>query len=324
MRIGVYGAGAIGGYLGVRLAAVGHDVVLLGRPWLAALSLSAADLGRDPVPADPTVVLDPAGLADCELVVVTTKSRHSREAGEVLGRVLPAETPVVSLQNGLHNPDWIAEGLGRPVLAGMVPFNVVREDGLFRKATTGPIHLQTGAEGLARALKETGEAVHLTGDMRAVQAGKLLINLNNGICAAAGIGIAELVRDRRARRCYAACIREGLAAFQAEGQAVARVGALAPGLLVHALPLPDWFVHTFAKGLVSIDEAAMSSTLQDLQRGNPTEIDQLNGEIVGLAGREGAPVNAWICDQVMRLEGESPHRFVSLDEVAAAVAQLSA
>ena len=320
MRIGVYGAGAIGGYVGARLAVAGHDVTLLGRPWLAELELAVQDLGQSVQAASPSVIVDPEGLAACELVLVTVKSRHSADAGEVLGRVLPPSTPVVSLQNGLHNPSRIAVGLGREVWAGMVPFNVIREEGLFRKATTGPIHLDRRAEVLGRALRRAGETVHLADDMGAVQAGKLLINLNNGICAAAGLGIAELVADRRARRCYAACIREGLEAFRRAGQPVVRVGALSPALLVRALPLPDGLVHTFAKELVSIDPAATGSTLQDLRRGNPTEIDQLNGEIVALAG-ERAPVNAWVVEQVKRLEGEHPdHRFVSLDQLLAASA----
>jgi len=315
MRIGVYGAGAIGGYLGVRLAAAGHDVTLLGRPWLAELGpLTATDLGARPVTSQPRVVFSPEHLEASELVLVTVKGRDSRAAGRALEGI---DAPVISLQNGLHNPDRIAEGLGRSVTPGLVTFNVVVDGAEFRKATSMAIFLQDDAagQGLVQALREAGEEASVVRDMAAVQRGKLLLNLGNGVCAATGIRIQQLARDHSARCVLAACIQEGLQAFRAAGQRVARVGPLPAGLFAHLLTLPDWVVHKVARSLIQIDEKALSSTLQDLHRGKPTEIRDLNGEIVALAP-ECSPVNRRVVDVVEGLEG-GPLDFVKPSELLA-------
>src|SRR5262245_45549329 len=109
MRIGVLGAGAIGCYVGGRLAAAGGDVRLVGRQSLVddvgrgGLALSDCDGFRQ------TVTLAPGrldvrsavdALADCDVVLVTVKSRDSETAGkELRGHVKPGAL-VVSLQNG--------------------------------------------------------------------------------------------------------------------------------------------------------------------------------------------------------------------------------
>lgn len=318
MRIGVYGAGAIGGYLGVRLAAAGHELTLLGRPWLADLGeLSATDLAAEPVRASPRVVFQASELFESELILVTVKGGDSEAAGRALAGF---EGPVISLQNGLHNPARIAAGLGHEVIPGLVAFNVVMEGASFRKATSMDVFVQQCAPGnsLAQALRQAGEGARTVPDMAAVQAGKLLLNLGNGVCAATGLSIQQMTRTRASRRVLAACIDEGVRAFRAAGQPVSRVGPLPASALVHLLPLPDWFVHRVARTLISIDERAMSSTLQDLHRNKRTEIDDLNGEIVALAP-EHSPVNRRVVQAVKRLEtrGAAPLAFVQPETLLA-------
>jgi 2-dehydropantoate 2-reductase len=313
MRIGVYGAGAVGGYVGVRLAAAGHDVTLLGRPWLKELgSLEAQDLDHDPVSAHPKVVHDVDALRGCEVVLVTVKSRHSLIAGQDLAGL---EAPIVSLQNGLHNATRVAEAAGRAVTPGMVPFNVIVQGKRFRKASSMPLQLQDDAVGqaLARAWRAAGEEAQLVKDMRAVQAGKLLFNLGNGLCAATGLRIQQMLRDRNARRVLARCMAEGVAAFRANRLPVERLGPLPGWAVARLLPLPDAIVLTVARSIIQIDAAAMSSTLQDLHAGKPTEIDDLNGEIVRLAP-DHSPVNRRIVEVVKRLEGR-PLDFVEPAEL---------
>ena len=317
MRIGIYGAGNIGGYVGVRLAAADHEVTLLGRPWLAELGvLSAQDLGGEPVSGPVKVVFDAAELGGCELVLVTVKSRHSRSAGQDLAGI---DAPVISLQNGLHNPAHIAEGLGAEVTPGMVPFNVIRDGACFRKATNLPIQVQDDAAGrqLAEALRGAGEPTELVADMRAVQAGKLLFNLGNGVCAATGLRIAEMVRDRTARTVLARCMGEGVAAFSSHGIPMARVGPLPGWAVARLLPLPDVIVLNVARSIVQIDPEAMSSTLQDLHARKPTEIEELNGEIVKLLPTH-SPVNHRVVEAVRRLSATpagQPLQFVSADSL---------
>ena len=311
MRLGIMGAGAIGGYVGVRAAAAGWPVVMVGRPALIELQdkLRAVDLeGRSYTPQRPvTVTDDPAGLAGCDLCLLTTKSRDTVDAGTVLKDVLAAETPVVSLQNGLLNPARLRQvGLSR-VVPGLVTFNVVRDGSEFRQTSSGPIVTET-ADGHP-ALKALATALaaapwHFEPDLAPKQAGKLLINLNNGVCAASGVPVVESLRSRALRKVFALCIREGLAVFKKAGQPVQRLGRISPDLIARVLTWPDLLFFRIAGQMVKVDPRAKASTLQDLERGRPTEIDDLNGAVVrmGLDLGVPTPANAFITDTIKRLE----------------------
>lgn len=321
MRIGVLGAGAIGGYLGVRLSAGGAAVTLVGRRSLVELRarLHAIDLeGHEQRPSESLVVTeDPASLRDADVVLVTVKSNATAEATELLAEHAGPQAAVVSFQNGLSNAKILREGLGPRVVAGMVAFNVVREaDGAcLRQATRGPLISGVGegavaeaVERLAVAFERGGLPLERRADIEGVLAGKLLLNLNNGICAATGLPIAASLRSRDARWCLSRCMREGLAAMRAEGLRPVSVLGLPPSIIARALLLPNAILLRVAKRLVSADPEARSSTLQDLDAGKPTEIDALNGSIVALARAHGVPcpANTTVVETIRELERSSP------------------
>ena len=66
MKICIFGAGAIGGYMGVKLAQAGADVSLVARgPHLAAMrekGLTLIEEGADPVTVSVTASDDPTDL----------------------------------------------------------------------------------------------------------------------------------------------------------------------------------------------------------------------------------------------------------------------
>src|SRR5690606_32298102 len=130
-----------------------------------------------------------------------------------------------------------------------------------------------------------GERLELRRDIEAVMAGKLLLNLNNGICAATGLGVADSLADADARWCFSRCIREALSVMRRAGITPARVAPLPASWIAWALLLPDALVMPIARRMVGVLPSARSSTLQDLDRGRPTEIDELNGTVVWLAER---------------------------------------
>src|SRR5690606_5428918 len=114
-----------------------------------------------------------------------------------LADVLRPDAVVVSFQNGLHNAERLRAGLSQPVSQGIVTFNVVREAPLrFRQASVRPMYAGAlpGAPGerlqaLRDGFTQSGLRLDLRADIEAVAAGKLLVNLNNGVCAATGLGI---------------------------------------------------------------------------------------------------------------------------------------
>src|SRR5262245_58262618 len=154
VRIVVAGAGSIGCYVGGCLALAGRNVTLLLRPILAddisRYGLRISDLdGSDTVLAPSALQLssDPGfALAAAQVVLVAVKSGATEEMAKLIARHAPADAVVVSLQNGVGNRDVLTQqlGMGRTVVSGMVPFNVVpsRRQGQpprFHRATSGTI-----------------------------------------------------------------------------------------------------------------------------------------------------------------------------------------
>ncbi len=301
----VYGAGHVGCYAGARLAAAGARVTLVGRARvldeLRTHGLRYSDyLGRQgEVPASALQLgTGPEAANGAALVLVCVKCGATDEVGRLLGDVLAPGTVVLSLQNGIHNAEVLARRLaGCTVLAGMVPFNVVSlAPGRYHQATQGGLDAQRHAA-LARwqpLFERAGIGLALHDDMPAVQWGKLLLNLNNPINALSGLPIRAMLHDRTFRRCMALAQREALALMRGAGIRPARMTPLPPGWVPAMLQLPDAIFLRLAQRMLAIDPHARSSMADDLARGRPSEVDDINGEIVALARRRGrdAPVNA--------------------------------
>lgn len=158
------------------------------------------------------------------------------------------------------------------------------------RASDGKVMVEDGDAGLVGLLGVEGFAVEAHGDMKAVLWGKLLMNLNNALVALSGLPLATELADRRWRLILAGQIDEALTALKASGIEPARIAGLRPALLPKVLRLPDWLFKLLARRMLAIDPQARSSMWDDLQRGRPTEIDDLQGAILRLAGKAGTPV----------------------------------
>jgi 2-dehydropantoate 2-reductase len=317
--IAVLGAGSIGCHLGGLLSAVA-DVILIGRPAamdsLRAQGLTLTGGGRPArrIPADRLrLATSPEALRGADLVLVTVKSGGTAAAGEdLVGRLSPGAA-VVSLQNGLHNPAHLRAAIGdaHPVVAGMVPYNVLQTGpGVFHQGSGGALMIddQPAGAALAEVAGRAGLAIERRADMREVQHGKLLMNLNNAVNALSGLPLREELGTRAYRRCLALCQREALAAMRADGVRPARLGALPTALMPRLLALPDGVFRRLAAAALQVDAEARSSTWEDLQRGRRTEIDSLQGEVVAMAARHGlaAPANARLIELVRAAEEAGP------------------
>ncbi len=317
LRIAVFGAGSIGCHLGGMLASVA-DVTLIGRPTAMVaierdgLTLTGPGGTREIHDLHLTADAAEAGTAEADYVLVTVKSADTVAAARALAGHLGPGTVVVSFQNGLHNPGLLrAELPGHRVLAGMVPYNVVRTGpAAFHQGSGGQLMLQdtAGATALALAARAAGLSLALRQDMPAVQAAKLLMNLNNAVNALSGLPLREQLGHRDYRACLALCQREALAAFRAEGIRPARLGPVPPGWTPSVLRLPDPLFQRLAGATLRIDAQARSSMWEDLHRGRTTEVDTLQGEIVTLARRHHlpAPANARLIALVRAAETAAP------------------
>ena len=107
MRICIYGAGAIGGWLGVQFALAGEDVTVIDRgPHLAAMQKNGLRLlidGEERI-AYPRCLEDPADAGPQDYVFITLKA-HSLPAVVVrMQPLLDDDTAVVTCVNGI--PWW--------------------------------------------------------------------------------------------------------------------------------------------------------------------------------------------------------------------------
>jgi 2-dehydropantoate 2-reductase len=122
MRICVYGAGAIGGHLAVRLAKGGADVSVIARgAHLAAiqangLTVHAVD-GHHTIKLNATDQPDRLGPQDAVFVTVKAPALPSVAAG--IGPLLGPETPVAFVMNGI--PWWYFNHLAGPLEGRSLP-----------------------------------------------------------------------------------------------------------------------------------------------------------------------------------------------------------
>lgn len=111
MKICIYGAGAIGGFLGVLLSRAGHEVSLIARgAHLAAMQAKGItlEMGGETLHASPACVGDPADLGPQDTVILTVKAPALPGVAAKLAPLLGPETPVVSAMNGI--PWWFFHG----------------------------------------------------------------------------------------------------------------------------------------------------------------------------------------------------------------------
>ena len=115
-KIAIYGAGAIGGWMGAKLAAVGCNVSVVARG--AALdALRAHGLRLREGDAETTCPVqasdDPAALGVHDLVVVSVKAPGMADVARRIGPLIGPRTIVLTAMNGV--PWWFLQGFGGPV-----------------------------------------------------------------------------------------------------------------------------------------------------------------------------------------------------------------
>jgi len=115
MTITIYGAGAIGGITGARLAQAGHDVLLIDKAEDHVAAMNARGLTIDSREGSVTIPVragTPSTLGQhLELVLLAVKSQDTPAALEILAPRLAPDGAIVSLQNGL-NEEVIAAAIG--------------------------------------------------------------------------------------------------------------------------------------------------------------------------------------------------------------------
>ncbi|MCM0610445.1 MAG: 2-dehydropantoate 2-reductase [Ideonella sp. WA131b] len=298
MKITVVGAGAIGGYLGTRLALAGEDVTFIARRRnLAAINADGFRLVlEDGTQEHARTVralerMTEAGPQD--VVFLTLKAHQLREVVDELPALYGPDTVVVSMVNGV--PWWYFHALGGPhegravtrvdpdgAIARAIPAERVIGSVVYPAAelvAPGLVKLVEGnrftvgepsnertprVEALSQALMKAGFKAPVSRDIRSELWIKLWGNLSfNPISALTHATLEDI--------CRFAPTRELARRMMAEGQAVAEM-------------LGVRFKITLEQRLAGAEAvgAHKTSMLQDVEAGRELELEALVGAVVEL------------------------------------------
>ena len=329
MRIGVVGAGAVGGAIAALLSRAGHEVEITARgEHLEAIReqgiLLSGGWGDYRAQVDAGEQL----TRGVELVIVATKAQDAEDA---IRANLPAlrGIPLVVIQNGLEAIERAKTVSPKSdIVGGLATFaSSYLSPGRITVTTAGPLYLGVATEDsdvparyAARILDEALPTTVVPNFLGA-QWTKLVINQVNALPAITGQSVQEVVAHAGLRRIMTASMRENVRTGLRSHVHFETLQGLSHRRLRLFSALPLWAGQALP-ALMSRRIGATpnpGSTLQSIRRGQATEIDYLNGAVVRAAQAIGssAPVNAALVDLVHEVERRGS--FFSPSEVVARV-----
>ncbi len=275
----IVGTGAMALLFGGYLAAAGIKISLLGtwQDGINAIRKSGVRIrtSTGEVSYPVFVTDDPRDIKRSLVSLVLVKSWQTGRAAQQLKDLICPDSIALSLQNGLGNLAVLEDALGEEHTAlGVTTYGATLvEPGVVQPGGEGVITL--GSHPRLRELytifQEAGLSVEETTDLPSLLWSKLVINAGiNPLSAILGVKNGELLESKAARRIMGYAAEE--TAFVALKKDIQ---------LIYENPV------------LAVEEVAaatagnMSSMLQDIKRGAPTEIDSICGAIV----REGQKVN---------------------------------
>lgn len=330
MRIGIIGAGAVGGSLAAVLARAGNRIDVTARgEHLAAIRDSGIVLdgqwGGFTALVDAAERLDPA--VERDLVVLTVKAPDTADALSGNAEAI-AGRPLLVVQNGLDSIGTAdREALSASDLLGGLATWAVSHLQPGRVSVTGSGRLFLGAghgpptplvRRIAHALAEAVDTT-VVDDFGGAQWTKLVINQVNALPAITGLSVQEVVADNRLRRVLTGSMREAVRVAIGSGVRFEKLQGLSNATLRRFAKMPLWLGQSVPNAMAERMGKVPNpgSTLQSIRRGQPTEIDALNGAVVRTAAASGqeAPLNALMTELVHRVESDG--EFVPVGEVIA-------
>jgi 2-dehydropantoate 2-reductase len=302
-RIAVMGAGAVGCFYGGMLARAGEDVTLIGRPrHVDAVNANGLTLemrgGYEQIAMPASV--EPSAVAGAGLVLFCVKSTATDEAAHAIAPHLAPDAVVLALQNGVDNVERLRAAVDRPVIPAVVyvgcamagPGHVKhngRGDLVIGADEAGaPPALHARVEEIGSAFGAAGIPVRISGNVIGELWVKLAINCAYNALSALTRGRYGFLAEREHAR-------------GVQRDVVKEIEALAA---VKGVRIPDEKLLETVYAVAGAMPGATSSTEQDIARGQPTEIDHLNGYVAREGERLGlaTPVNRTLHALVKVLE----------------------
>ena len=304
MKFLVAGAGAIGAYIGARMAQAGFDVTLFARgPHLRAMQQNGVLVksGEGDSVARPTIAASLEEVGPVDVVFLGVKAHSLPQLAPHLKSVLGPDTTVVSTQNGI--PWWYFEGFGgeweglrleridpegvissaieaRRVVGSIVYFSTeITSPGVIQHIEGNRISIgepdgsrSDRVRRIAEALIASGLRCPISARLRHEIWVKVLGNASlNPVSALTRATIVQMVRDPG----VCSVIRNIMEEVEAVSHKL-------------GMELPVSIDQRIA-GAEKVGEHK-TSMLQDLEAGRPMELEALVGAVVELGERVGLPM----------------------------------
>jgi len=330
MKVAVLGLGAIGGLVAAYLKSKGIPVVCVGR-MDQKKAIEKDGMIIEGVRGRSMLYLDvrPRLEERVDLAIIAVKTQDLRDCVDQSRDFLTGSTIILSTQNGVRADRLLEMMLGKDnIISSIVMFG----------ATYSPynriVHNFEGNWLIGRPFGANDEKVRKVAeflkvafntveveDISAMKWSKIFVNFSNCIPALIGKSVQEVYANMDMCKLSLRILKEGF--------------EVAEKLGIKLLNMPDFDIEKL-KGLslMPLDESApifsgiminlskeplYGSILQSIQRGRPSEIDFINGEIANQAKLNNveAKLNTRVTELVHQVE--STGKFIKIDDVLAEI-----
>jgi 2-dehydropantoate 2-reductase len=338
LKVLVFGAGAIGTYIGGSLALAGQQVVFVEKPSVVEelrqrglrldLTLDKRRQMKDAARVDPASFVIVSTLEEAlrygpfDVALFALKSFDTQPALEGIKPYADKMPPILCLSNGVSNEPAIAEALGKDkVIYGTVTSAIGRRG-------AGDIVLERlrgigVAKGhpLSEKLHKTFDAAYLNSqlfdDANSMKWSKMLTNLiANPTSAILDMTAGEVFANRDLYKLEIEMLRECLAVMDAQGFKVVDLPGTPVRALAFATKLPLWLSKPLLSRAAGAGRGAkMPSFHIDLHSGRgKSEVEYLHGEVVraGEICNVPTPVNKVLTETLLALTNKE----IPLEEFA--------
>jgi 2-dehydropantoate 2-reductase len=285
MRIGVFGAGAVGAYFGGRLAEAGEDVTFIARgAHLDAIRDTGlrvespnGDIRIKPAQATD----DPAEVGPVDYLLFAVKLFDTAQTAEACKPMVGPDTTVVCLQNGVESVEVIGRILGAERIMGGTVYiaSVIAEPGLVRQTGSfarmvfgelGGTRSERGAV-LESACQKAGIDVTFSDAVETEIWMKFVVLVAlSGVTTTTRQPVGVLRADPDTRALFQSAIAEAITVGRARGV------ALPDDALDRQMGVVDGWPHDM-----------VASMLHDLNSGKRMELDYFSGAVCRLGRANG-------------------------------------
>lgn len=288
MRIAVFGAGGIGGYLGARLAQAGEDVVLIARGAHLAAIRTHGLLVESPTGdfhMTPSLATDrPEDVGVVDVVLLGVKAWDVRAAAVAIRPMVGPATGVLTLQNGVEAPAEVAEVLGEQhVIVGMTPVrSLIAGPGRLRHVSGVDPNLTLGeidnrsserVEHIRTALAQVNVTVNVPENIQAWLWWKFIgATAMGGVGAVVRVPIGIWRQTPQVRAMIERAVHEVIAVARAKG-----------------VQPPEGILDLVRGAIDAFPPGYMASMHEEIVGGRPSELEYWTGAVVRLGREVGVP-----------------------------------